>query len=136
MKCWNVENVLLWTSPMHVVPKFYSFCSISNRFWDKCKLTFSRSCDVKIENVSRSIYKKYINKIYLKKLKFLLLKGEIVENVYEPIRNQQIKIFKICYFACSNPQRVNNSIRFALSLTVSEISANLKILNFLKFLKF
>ena len=46
------------------------------------------------------------------------------------------KISKICKFACSNPARVGNSLRFALSLTVSEISANLKFLNFFKILKF
>ena len=40
-----------------------------------------------------------------------------------------MKNFKICNFACSNPARVRNALRFALSLTVSEISANLKFLN-------
>ena len=45
------------------------------------------------------------------------------------------KISKFVIFACSNPARVGNSLCFALSLTVSEISANLKILNILKFLK-
>ena len=49
-----------------------------------------------------------------------------MENVYWPIRNQQNE---------SKPARVGNSLRFALSLTVSEISANLKILNILKFFK-
>ena len=33
-------------------------------------------------STSRSVSKKYLDKIYLKKLKFLLLTGEIVKNVY------------------------------------------------------
>ena len=44
-----------------------------------------------------------LKKIYLKKLKFLLLAGEIVENVNEPIRKQQIKNFKICNFFVQLP---------------------------------
>ena len=43
--------------------------------------------------------KKYLP-IHLKKLKFLLLTGEMVENVFKPMRKPQ---FKICNFACSNP---------------------------------
>ena len=94
------------------------------------------SCDVKIKNFSKSVSKKYRNKIYLKKFKFLPITGGIVENVYSPIKKQQIQNFKICNFACSNPKRVGNLLHFALFLTVSEISENLKFLNFLKFLKF
>ena len=40
------------------------------------------------------------------------------------------KISKISNFACSNPARGRNLLRFALSLTISKISANLKFLNF------
>ena len=55
------------------------------------KFTFSRSCEVKIENFSRVSLKRYL-KIYLKKLKFLFLTGEIVENVYKRIRKARLKI--------------------------------------------
>ena len=37
----------------------------------------------------------------------------------------KIEKYKICYFACSNTTRVNNWLRFALSLKVSEITTNL-----------
>ena len=37
--------------------------------------------------------------------------------------NRKTKIFKICNFACSNPIRVEHSLRFALSVMVSEITA-------------
>ena len=50
---------------------------------------------------------------------------EMVENVYKPIRKQQIENFKILILACSNPARDENLFRFVLSLTVSEITANL-----------
>ena len=33
--------------------------------------------------------------------------------------------FKICYFACNNPVRIQNSLPFALSLMVYKIMANL-----------
>ena len=36
----------------------------------------------KNQKFSRRVSKKYLNKIYLKKLKFLLVTGEILENVY------------------------------------------------------
>ena len=32
------KNVMLWS--LTIIPKFPTFHSISNRFWDKCKLTF------------------------------------------------------------------------------------------------
>ena len=57
--------------------------------------------------------------------KFLILTGEIGENVYKPIRKQQIKNFEICNSAFCNPVGVQNLLRLALSLTVSEIMANL-----------
>ena len=56
--------------------------SISYSFWDKGKFTFSGSCDVKIQKINWSVTQKYLNKIYLKKLKFLINTVEIVENVY------------------------------------------------------
>ena len=34
------KNVLLWTLTFNVIPRFRPFCSISNRFWDKCKFIF------------------------------------------------------------------------------------------------
>ena len=37
----------------------------------------------------------------------------------------KIKNLKMYYFECSNPERVKNSLRFALALTVSEITADL-----------
>ena len=40
------------------------------------------------------------------------------------------KNFKICNFAFSNPMRVQNLLHFPLSLTVSEISANLCFFKF------
>ena len=57
----------------------------------------------------------------MKKWKFVLFTGEILENVYKPIRKKQIKNFEVCNVACIYPARVKNSLRFALSLTVSEI---------------
>ena len=50
---------------------------IASRFPPRC-LAYILYCDGSDSDVS----KKYLNKIYLKKLKFLLLTGEIVENVY------------------------------------------------------
>ena len=38
--------------------------------------------DSESDSTSRIVSKKYLNRIYLKKLKFLLLTGEIVEYVY------------------------------------------------------
>ena len=52
--------------------------------------------------------------IYLKKLKFLLLTAEMVENIYQPIRKQQIQNFKISIIACSNPARVQNLLYLLL----------------------
>ena len=46
-----------------------------------CKKLFKwgqTECEVKIENFSRSVSKKHLNKINLKKLKFPLLKGKIL----------------------------------------------------------
>ena len=55
-------------------------------------------------------------KYNLETWKFLLLTGEIVENVYKPIRKQQIEISKYVIF---------HAVILKGSLSVSEIMANL-----------
>ena len=89
------------------------------------------SCDVKIENFSRSVSKKFLN-LNLKSWNSYSLQVKYCKMFISQSENRKTKISK-CNFAYSNPARVTNSLRFALSLNVSEISANLKFLNFLNF---
>ena len=83
------------------------FCLVTDHFHIfNCRLN-------PIAPVVLSISKMYLNKIYLKK--FLLLIGEVVENVYWPIRKQQSKNFKICNIASSTQPRVKIGFFFTFS---------------------
>ena len=56
---------------------------VSSKYLEKVEIpTLSSWNSEKFDSTSRSFSKTYLNKIYLKKLKFLLLTGEIVEIVY------------------------------------------------------